>query len=58
MKAAVAHARSCGLCRLVAQVRPANKAMLAVFRAAGMRMERDAGETVGVLELTAEPITV
>ena len=58
MKAAVAHARSCGLCRLVAQVRPSNKAMLAVFRAAGMRLEREAGETVGVLELTAEPIAV
>lgn len=52
MAAAVAHAGARGIGRLVAQVCPQNAPMLAIFRAAGMRLAREDGEIVGTLAIS------
>ena len=54
MKAVCGHASECGLRKLVAQVHCRNRPMLAVFRRAGMRLDRDREEITGVLEVAAE----
>jgi ribosomal protein S18 acetylase RimI-like enzyme len=56
MQAATAHAGDSGVRRLVAQVSASNRPMLAVCRRAGMRLQRDATDVVGVLELAAEAV--
>ena len=53
MQAARVHAGASGLSRLLAQVSASNRPMLAVCRRAGMRLQRDAGEILGVLEIAA-----
>ncbi len=51
MAAAIEHAGARGVGRLVAQVCPQNAPMLAIFRAAGMRLAREDGEIVGTLAI-------
>lgn len=55
MMAANSHARASGLRRLRAYVRPGNKAMLTIFARAGMELQRDGDEVLGLLHLVAEP---
>ena len=54
MQAVCGHAQRCGLRRLVAQVRSCNRPMLCVFQRAGMRLQRDSDEVLGVLEVGSD----
>jgi RimJ/RimL family protein N-acetyltransferase len=51
MRLALAHARTCGLGLLIANVAPHNSAMHAVLAACGMRFTQEEGDLVGALEV-------